>query len=61
METAFARDRTRRDRRKDSRRGHAGRKALADLPPVRENVITQGEADALNRANAIVRDAIDVG
>jgi acyl-CoA dehydrogenase len=41
--------------------GHAGRKALADLPRlVRENVITQGEADALNRANAIVRDAIDV-
>jgi acyl-CoA dehydrogenase len=41
--------------------GHAGRKALADLPRlVRENVITQGEADALNRANGIVRDAIDV-
>ena len=41
--------------------GHAGRKALADLPRlVRENVITQAEADALNRANAIVRDAIDV-
>jgi hypothetical protein len=41
--------------------GHAGRRALADLPRlVRENVITQGEADALNRANAIVREAIDV-
>jgi acyl-CoA dehydrogenase len=41
--------------------GRAGRKALADLPRlVRENVISQGEADALNRANAIVRDAIDV-
>ena len=41
--------------------GHAGRKALADLARlVRENVITQGEADALTRANAIVRDAIDV-
>ena len=41
--------------------GHAGRKALADLPRlVRDNVITQSEADALNRANAIVRDAIDV-
>ena len=41
--------------------GYAGRKALADLAGlVRENVITQAEADALTRANAIVRDAIDV-
>jgi len=41
--------------------GFAGRKALADVPKlVRENVITQAEADALARANAIIRDAIDV-
>jgi acyl-CoA dehydrogenase len=41
--------------------GQAGRKALADLPRlVRENIITQSEAETLTRANAIVRDAIDV-
>jgi acyl-CoA dehydrogenase len=41
--------------------GQTGRKALADLPRlVRENIITQTEADALMRANAIVREAIDV-
>jgi acyl-CoA dehydrogenase len=41
--------------------GQVGRKAMTDLARlVRENVITQGEADALVRANAIVRDAIDV-
>jgi acyl-CoA dehydrogenase len=41
--------------------GHAGRKALADLPAlVKDNIITQGEADALTTANAIVREAIDV-
>jgi hypothetical protein len=39
----------------------AGRKAMANLPRlVRENIIAQGEADALTRANAIIRDAIDV-
>jgi acyl-CoA dehydrogenase len=41
--------------------GHTGRKALSDLPAlVRAGVITQGEADALVTANAIVREAIDV-
>ena len=41
--------------------GLAGRKALSDIPRlVRENVITPAEADALARANAIIRDAIDV-
>jgi acyl-CoA dehydrogenase len=41
--------------------GHAGRKALADLSAlVKENVITQAEADSLTTANAIVREAIDV-
>ncbi|HEV7820508.1 MAG TPA: acyl-CoA dehydrogenase domain-containing protein, partial [Burkholderiales bacterium] len=41
--------------------GHAGRKALADLSRlVKDNIITQGEADALARASAIIRDAIDV-
>ena len=41
--------------------GQTGRKALADLPRlVRENIITQTEADALLRANTIVREAIDV-
>jgi acyl-CoA dehydrogenase len=41
--------------------GKAGRKALADLAGlVSEGIITQTEADALKRANAVVRDAIDV-
>jgi acyl-CoA dehydrogenase len=41
--------------------GVAGRKAMADVAAlVRENIITPGEADALGRANAIIRDAIDV-
>jgi len=41
--------------------GLAGRKALADVPAlVRDKIITQAEADALERANALVRDAIDV-
>ena len=41
--------------------GLSGRKALADLAAlVRDNVITEAEAEALARANAIVREAIDV-
>jgi acyl-CoA dehydrogenase len=62
MEAAFAAA-IERDMIEDKIRaaGHAGRKALADIPLlVRENVITQAEAEALARANAIIRDAIDV-
>jgi acyl-CoA dehydrogenase len=62
METAFAAA-IERDAIEDKIRaaGLSGRKALADLPRlVRENLITQAEADALTRANAIIRDAIDV-
>jgi len=41
--------------------GLSGRKALADLPRlVRDNIITQTDADTLVRANAIIRDAIEV-
>ncbi len=41
--------------------GLQGRKALSDLAKlVKDSVITQTEADALARANAIIRDAIDV-
>jgi acyl-CoA dehydrogenase len=62
MEAAFAAA-LERDAIEDKVRasGQAGRKALADLSRlVRDNIITQGEADALARANAIIRDAIDV-
>jgi acyl-CoA dehydrogenase len=62
METAFAAA-IERDAIEDKIRaaGLAGRKALADLPRlVREKIISQAEADALARANAIIRDAIDV-
>jgi acyl-CoA dehydrogenase len=62
MEAAFAAA-LERDAIEDKIRasGQMGRKALADLARlVRENIITQGEADALVRANAIIRDAIDV-
>ena len=62
MEAAFAAA-LERDAIEDKIRasGQAGRKALADLVRlVRENIITQAEADALTRANAIIRDAIDV-
>jgi acyl-CoA dehydrogenase len=62
MEIAFAAA-VQRDAIEDKikKAGHAGRKALADLPAlVKENVITQDEADALATANAIVREAIDV-
>ena len=62
MEVAFAAA-IERDAIEDKIRasGQTGRKALSDLPRlVRENVITQTEADALMRANAIVREAIDV-
>jgi acyl-CoA dehydrogenase len=62
MEAAFAAA-IERDAIEDKIRaaGLVGRKALADLPRlVRENIISQAEADALTRANAIIRDAIDV-
>jgi acyl-CoA dehydrogenase len=62
MEAAFAAA-LERDSIEDKIRasGQTGRKALADLPRlVRENIISQAEADALTRANAIIRDAIDV-
>ena len=62
MEAAFAAA-VERDAIEDKIRksGRAGRKALADLVGlVKEGVISQAEADALTRANAVVRDAIDV-
>jgi acyl-CoA dehydrogenase len=62
MEAAFAAA-LERDAIEDKIRasGQVGRKAMADLARlVRENIVTQGEADALARANAIIRDAIDV-
>ena len=62
MEAAFAAA-LERDAIEDKIRasGQTGRKALADLPRlVREGIITQADADALMRANAIIRDAIDV-
>jgi acyl-CoA dehydrogenase len=41
--------------------GLQGRKALADLAKlVQDGILTQTEADSLARANAIIRDAIDV-
>jgi hypothetical protein len=62
MEVAFAAAVTRDAiEEKIHKAGHAGRKALADLPAlVKDNIITQAEADALATANAIVREAIDV-
>ena len=62
METAF-KAAIERDAIEDKIKAHgkSGRKALADLAGlVREGIISQAEADALNRANAIVREAIDV-
>jgi acyl-CoA dehydrogenase len=50
-----------RDAIEEKIRAARGRKAMADFAAlVRDGVITQTEADALVRANAIVRDAIDV-
>jgi acyl-CoA dehydrogenase len=50
-----------RDAIEEKIRAVRGRKAVADLARlVREGVIAQSEADALTRANAIVRDAVDV-
>jgi acyl-CoA dehydrogenase len=41
--------------------GNSVKRALADLPKLLlENVLTQSEAEALMRASAIIRDAIDV-
>lgn len=41
--------------------GNSVKRALSDLPKLlRENVLTQAEADALMRASAVIRDAIDV-
>ncbi|HMF27865.1 MAG TPA: DUF1974 domain-containing protein, partial [Candidatus Cybelea sp.] len=61
MEVAFAAA-VERDRIEEKiRQQRPGKKALQDLPAlVRENVITQGEADSLMTSNAIVREAIDV-
>jgi acyl-CoA dehydrogenase len=62
MEVAFAAA-IERDTIEDKIRksGLAGRKALSDLGKlVRDGVISQAEADALTRANALIRDAIDV-
>jgi acyl-CoA dehydrogenase len=62
MELAFAAA-VQRDAIEDKikKAGHSGRKALSDLASlVKENVITQAEADQLATANAIVRESIDV-
>jgi acyl-CoA dehydrogenase len=41
--------------------GHSVKRALAEMPALlRENVLTQTEADALMRLSAVIRDAIDV-
>jgi hypothetical protein len=41
--------------------GHSVKRALAEMPALlRENVLTQTEADALMRVSAVIRDAIDV-
>jgi len=41
--------------------GHSIKRALSDLPKLlRENVLSQTEADALMRVSALIRDAIDV-
>jgi acyl-CoA dehydrogenase len=62
METAFAAS-VERDAIEDKVKaaGLAGRKALADLANlVQTGIISQAESDALARANAIIREAIDV-
>ena len=62
MEAAFAAAITR-DQIEEKIRaaGRSVKRALADLPALlRDNVLTQSDADALMRASAIIRDAIDV-
>ncbi len=62
MEAAFA-SAMQRDEIEEKIRasGNSVKRALSDIPKLlRENVLTQSDADALMRATAIIRDAIDV-